>query len=54
LQDSLIIFKESEFFLYDYTSSSGWQLGDLVTKEVDDAEELEAGGSIKDVTEEQI
>jgi hypothetical protein len=30
IEDSLVIFQGEQFFLYDFNSSSGWALGDLI------------------------
>ena len=30
IEDSLIVFKGEQFFLYDFNSTSGWALGDLI------------------------
>jgi hypothetical protein len=41
LVDSLVVFKDQEFFVNNYTMDSGWALGDLIARDLDAEEEID-------------
>jgi len=50
--DSLVVFKDQEFFVHNYTLEAGWALGDLIVR--DDQDEEEEIDEVNRSEEEQV
>jgi hypothetical protein len=50
LTDTLVIFNDDTFFVNDFKTESGWSLGDLNVREIDDTQMIEEfSGNAKDI-----